>query len=394
MPPRRRHPPAPHRNEAARLADQLQQAGYTKRDIARIINRDASLVSQFYTRNKGAAFVPALTQVLTAIHTAGIIDITELASIAAPHTTRRTTASGTRARVRTKAVLITPTGTGTGRAGAQAIASGSARLRPLIAEAARQGLRLAFTVRLAKTGYIQPHRLTRHPPPRHPAHRPHRGTLLWVRHNGRLRGSRYRPPCRRGRRRCHHGHPPVASRNRPHPPRRPHHPSGRPYLAPSLTSRGPQRVHRQPHSRGKRCLGVILADRGRRVYAPKEGHSGGHDGSTLVPFSWLVSTTACDQPRRAAASTSASRARCKCRPMPASSLNQWPHFRGRTSQAEFHTYWDSCAGTRAERQPDQHGCPARVSLGACYRSLTEEQGTGSRSDTFEFLPICPLPSAS
>jgi hypothetical protein len=58
--------------------------------------------------------------------------------------------------VRTKAVLITPTGTGTGRAGAQAIASGSARLRPLIAEAARQNLRLAFTVRLAKSGYVHP----------------------------------------------------------------------------------------------------------------------------------------------------------------------------------------------------------------------------------------------
>ncbi|MGW6581134.1 helix-turn-helix domain containing protein [Streptomyces globisporus] len=154
MPPRRKRPPAPHRNEAACLADQLQQAGYTKRDIARIINRDASLVSQFYTKNKGAAFVPALTQVLTAIHTTGISGVTELAAIAAPHTTRRTTASGTRARVRTKAVLITPTGTGTGRAGAQAIASGSARLRPLIAEAARQDLRLAFTVRLAKTGYV------------------------------------------------------------------------------------------------------------------------------------------------------------------------------------------------------------------------------------------------
>ncbi|WP_217230140.1 helix-turn-helix domain containing protein [Streptomyces anulatus] len=154
MPPRRTRPPAPHLNEAARLADQLQQAGYTKRDIARIISRDASLVSQFYTKNKGAAFVPALTQVLTAVHTAGISDVTELAAIAAAHTTRRTTASGTRARVRTKAVLITPTGTGTGRAGAQAIASGSARLRPLIAEAARRGLRLAFTVRLARAGYV------------------------------------------------------------------------------------------------------------------------------------------------------------------------------------------------------------------------------------------------
>lgn len=153
MPPRRPGP-GPHLNEAARLADQLQAAGYTKRDIARIINRDASLVSQFYTKNKGAAFVPALTQVLTAIQAAGITDTTELAAIAARHTTRRTTAAGTKARVRTKAVLITPTGTGTGRAGAQAIASGSARLRPLIAEAARQGLRLAFTVRLARTGFL------------------------------------------------------------------------------------------------------------------------------------------------------------------------------------------------------------------------------------------------
>ncbi|UFQ13546.1 MULTISPECIES: helix-turn-helix domain containing protein [Streptomyces] len=155
MPPSTRRPSPPRQlNEAAQLADQLQAAGYTKRDIARIINRDPSLVSQFYTKNKGAAFVPALTHVLTAVHTAGITDTNELAALAAPHITRRTTTSGNRARVRTKAVLITPTGTGTGRVGAQAIASGSTRLRPLIAEAARQNLRLAFTVRLAKTGYL------------------------------------------------------------------------------------------------------------------------------------------------------------------------------------------------------------------------------------------------
>ncbi|MGC5567884.1 helix-turn-helix domain containing protein [Streptomyces sp. FR-108] len=158
MPPRRRNRPAPtpQLNEAAQLADQLRQAGYTKRDIARIIDRDPSLVSQFYTKNKGAAFVPALQQVLTAIQAGGITDLPELATLASRHITRRTTTSGTRARVRTKALLITPTGTGTGRVAAQAIASGSARLRPLIAEAARQGLRLAFTVRLAKTGYLHP----------------------------------------------------------------------------------------------------------------------------------------------------------------------------------------------------------------------------------------------
>ena len=159
MPPRARrnsHGSQGELNEAARLADRLQQAGYTKRDIARLINRDASLVSQFYTKNKGAAFVPALQHVLSAVQSGGITDPTELAALASRHTTRRTTASGAQARVRGKAVLITPAGSGTGRVGAQAIASGSSRLRPLIAEAARRRLRLAFTVRLAKTGYLHP----------------------------------------------------------------------------------------------------------------------------------------------------------------------------------------------------------------------------------------------
>ncbi|WP_328687971.1 helix-turn-helix domain containing protein [Streptomyces phaeochromogenes] len=159
MPPRKRRTSADtqvERNEAAQLADQLQAVGYTKRNIARIINRDPSLVSQFYTKNKGAAFVPALQHVLAAVQSGGITDLTELADIARRHTTRRTTASGAQARVRGKAVLITPTGSGTGRVGAQAIASGSSRLRPLIAEAARRGLRLAFTVRLAKTAYVHP----------------------------------------------------------------------------------------------------------------------------------------------------------------------------------------------------------------------------------------------
>ncbi|WP_432176685.1 helix-turn-helix domain containing protein [Streptomyces sp. Tue6028] len=157
MPPRRRRPAGRSQlNEAARLADRLQEAGYTRRDIARIIDRDASLVSQFYTKNKGAAFVAALSQVLAAVETGGISEVAELAAVAARHITRRTTTSGARARVRGKAVLITPTGTGTGRVGTQAIASGSTRLRPLIAEAASQDLRLAFTVRLAKTGYLHP----------------------------------------------------------------------------------------------------------------------------------------------------------------------------------------------------------------------------------------------
>lgn len=142
-------------NEAARITARLQTAGLTKADVARVLGRDPSLVSQFTTHNKGAAFVAALTQVERAV-AGGITDREELAAIAAPHITRRTTASGTRARVRSKALLITPTGTGTGRVAAQAIASGSARLRPLIAQAARLGLRLAFTVRLAESGFVHP----------------------------------------------------------------------------------------------------------------------------------------------------------------------------------------------------------------------------------------------
>ncbi|MCQ4044757.1 helix-turn-helix domain containing protein [Streptantibioticus rubrisoli] len=156
MSPRKRRAAPKGLNEAAQLTEQLRQAGYTKRDVARIIGRDPSLVSQFYTRGKGAAFVPALRHILQAVQVAGITDINELAALAAPRITRRTTADGTRARVRTKAVLITTTGTGTGRVGAQAIATGSTRLRPLIAEAARRGLRLAFTVRMPKSGFILP----------------------------------------------------------------------------------------------------------------------------------------------------------------------------------------------------------------------------------------------
>ncbi|RZD92208.1 helix-turn-helix domain containing protein, partial [Streptomyces albidoflavus] len=92
MPPRRPRTDR-QRNEAAQLTDRLQRAGFTKRDIARIIDRDPSLVSQFYTKNKGAAFVPALREVLTAIETAGITDLPELTALAARHTHRRTTAS-------------------------------------------------------------------------------------------------------------------------------------------------------------------------------------------------------------------------------------------------------------------------------------------------------------
>ncbi|WP_245970340.1 helix-turn-helix domain containing protein [Streptomyces rishiriensis] len=136
-------------SEAARLADRLQQAGFTKRDIARIIDRDPSLVSQFYTKNKGAAFVTALREVLAAVEAGGITDLPELAAIASRHTA----ASGApcpspqRSRPDHRHWLRDRPGRCPGD---------RLRLRPLIAEATRLGLRLAFTVRLAKTAYLHP----------------------------------------------------------------------------------------------------------------------------------------------------------------------------------------------------------------------------------------------
>ncbi|MGW6732312.1 helix-turn-helix domain containing protein [Streptomyces sp. NPDC055013] len=69
-------------------------------------------------------------------------------------TLRRTTVSGARSWAPIAAFLITPTRSGTGCVGARPIASGSARLRALIVEAARLGLRPVFTVRLAETSYV------------------------------------------------------------------------------------------------------------------------------------------------------------------------------------------------------------------------------------------------
>ncbi|MDH6108022.1 putative transcriptional regulator [Kitasatospora sp. MAP12-15] len=51
-------------NEAARLTQELIDEGYTKRQVAKMLGRDASLVSQFFSKGKGASMVGALRQVV------------------------------------------------------------------------------------------------------------------------------------------------------------------------------------------------------------------------------------------------------------------------------------------------------------------------------------------
>ncbi len=118
---------------------------------------------------------------------------------------------------------LPPTGTGTCRVAAQAIAAGSARLRPLFAEVARQRLCLAFTVLLAKTGYL---------------HLSGRGTLLRLRPDRRFRRHRHRPPRGRRRRGRHGCRAPVAGKDRAHSRRRPDPPPGGAHLAVALSAAG------------------------------------------------------------------------------------------------------------------------------------------------------------
>ncbi|MEU9048016.1 MULTISPECIES: helix-turn-helix domain containing protein [unclassified Kitasatospora] len=140
-------------NEAARLTQQLIDQGYTKRQVARILGRDASLVSQFFTRGKGAAFVNALRQVVRAVR-GGERDTEALAGIAGENVERRRTRTGQKARVRGKDVVGAPGESMAGRAGRQAIRSGASHLAPVVDETGRVGGRLAFTVRMKADQYV------------------------------------------------------------------------------------------------------------------------------------------------------------------------------------------------------------------------------------------------
>ncbi|SOB88502.1 helix-turn-helix domain containing protein [Streptomyces sp. 1331.2] len=140
-------------NEAARLTQQLLDQGFTKRQVAAMLGRDASLVSQFFTKGKGAAFVDALRQVVRAVR-GGERDTEALAGIAGENVVRRRTRTGQKARVRGKDVVGTPGESMAGRAGRQAIRSGASHLAPVVHATGRAGGRLAFTVRMRADQYV------------------------------------------------------------------------------------------------------------------------------------------------------------------------------------------------------------------------------------------------
>ncbi|MFI9329296.1 helix-turn-helix domain containing protein [Kitasatospora sp. NPDC052868] len=134
-------------NEAARLTQELVDQGYTRRQVAGMLGRDASLVSQFFTKGKGASMVDALRQLVRAVR-GGERDTEALAGIAEANTSRRRTRTGQKARVRGKDVIGTPGGSMAGRAGKQAIRTGAAHLAAVIHAAAAAEGRVALTVRM------------------------------------------------------------------------------------------------------------------------------------------------------------------------------------------------------------------------------------------------------
>lgn len=144
---------SPRPSEAARLTQQLLDAGLNRSQVADLLDRDASLVTQFFTRGKGASFVPALQHVLQAVRE-GERDRDTLRGIAQQHVSRRLAASGQQARVRGKDVVGTLGRSAAGRAGQQAIAHGAAHLAKVVHAAGQARGRLAFTVRMAASQYV------------------------------------------------------------------------------------------------------------------------------------------------------------------------------------------------------------------------------------------------
>ncbi|WP_316779558.1 hypothetical protein [Streptomyces sasae] len=152
------------RNEAARLTDELIAEGFSKKQVAEILGRNASLVSQFFTKNKGASMVEALRAVVQEVQAGGPRDVDSLKRLARTHVRPRLTKGGEVARVRRRnAVRSTRSVTDAqgkrrrewtsslARAGKQHIASGASRLYPVIEEAAANGGKIAFTVRALRT---------------------------------------------------------------------------------------------------------------------------------------------------------------------------------------------------------------------------------------------------
>ncbi|THA28239.1 hypothetical protein E4198_00035 [Streptomyces sp. RKND-216] len=140
--------------EAARLTQELLNAGYTKRDVGRIIGRNPSLVSQFFTKGKGASYVEGLRAAVQEMQVGAATGVDELKSVAQPHIGRRLAKGGNVARVRGKDVIATPGKSRAARAAKQHIASGASRLRPVVEGTAADGGKLAFTVRAKKGAFL------------------------------------------------------------------------------------------------------------------------------------------------------------------------------------------------------------------------------------------------
>lgn len=163
-PPRSRGSRRAQRNEAARLTDQLLAEGFNKKQVADILGRNASLVSQFFTKNKGASLVEALQAVVQEVQAGGPRDVESLKRLARAHVRPRLTRGGEVARVRRRntvrsARTVTDAQgrrskewtSSLARAGKQHIASGASRLYPVIAEAAANGGKIGFTVRALRS---------------------------------------------------------------------------------------------------------------------------------------------------------------------------------------------------------------------------------------------------
>src|SRR4051812_18413992 len=84
----------PQLNEAARLTQQLLDAGFTKKDVGDIIGRDPSLVSQFFTKGKGASYTEALRQAVQEFQVGEATTVDQLKAVARPNVSRRTTRTG------------------------------------------------------------------------------------------------------------------------------------------------------------------------------------------------------------------------------------------------------------------------------------------------------------
>ncbi|MFD9685111.1 helix-turn-helix domain containing protein [Kitasatospora sp. NPDC059088] len=140
-------------NEAARLTQELLDEGFTKRQVAKMLGRDASLVSQFFTKGKGASMVGALRQLVRAVR-GGEREPETLAGIAQENVTRRTGRGGKEARVRGRNIVGVPGRSMIGRAGKQAIGSGAGHLAQVVHATGQAGGRLGFTVRMKANQFL------------------------------------------------------------------------------------------------------------------------------------------------------------------------------------------------------------------------------------------------